>query len=560
MYRKTPTVCCAGARRLFAALALALLALAACGAPEPRAPAASAPTPTTSALMEPISPVPLPTATVLVTTPRAADVIVTIDPSQGAHPISPLIYGLNGATPEVLRALQPALNRWGGNTSTRYNWRLGNAWNAGSDWFYRNGDYDYQGESASDDFVAETKDAGAAAILTVPTLGWVAKNSSTNTCSFPSSDGGCGDAEKANCENPGAIADPKRANVRSDVDSVLEWLKHLGAPSKLPVRFVAMDNEPDLWGYTHYDVHPDCTTYAEMRDTYLEYAAAVRKLAPEAELLGPSTCCWYFYWNSPAGPADRAKNGDMDFLPWFLQQVRQHDQRTNMRTLDVLDIHYYPEGLYNDKDDAETAAHRLRSTRSLWDKAYADESWIDEPIALIPRMKELIERYYPGTKLGISEWNWGADKTMNGALALADVLGILGREDVYLANYWRYPEPQSPGFFAFKLYTNFDDLGGRFGDTSIAAKSDRPDRVSAYAGFDQKARRLTVMLINKDPQRPATVLLDPKRFGLEGSAELYRYSASAPQAIGHVTIDSVTAPIQLPAYSLSLLVIEAKQP
>ena len=39
-------------------------------------------------------------ATVLVTTPRAADVIVTIDPSQGAHPISPLIYGLNGATPE----------------------------------------------------------------------------------------------------------------------------------------------------------------------------------------------------------------------------------------------------------------------------------------------------------------------------------------------------------------------------------------------------------------------------------------------------------------------------
>ena len=47
-----------------------------------------------------------------------------------------------------------------------------------------------------------------------------------------------------------------------------------------------------------------------------------------------------------------------------------------------------------------------------------------------------------------SEWNWGADKTMNGALALADVLGILGREDVYLANYWRYPEPQSPGFFA----------------------------------------------------------------------------------------------------------------
>lgn len=199
---------------------------------------------------------------------------------------------------------------------------------------------------------------------------------------------------------------------------VLEWLEHLGAPGKLPVRFVAMDNEPDLWGYTHYDVHPAYATYAEMRDTYLEYAAAVRKLAPEVELIGPSTCCWYFYWNSPAGPADRAKNGDMDFLPWFLQQVRQHDQRTNTRTLDVLDIDHYPEGLYNDKDDAETAAHWLRSTRSLWDKNYVDELWIDEPIA-IPRMKELIPALLPRhqarhqrvelgrlTRLSMARWRW----------------------------------------------------------------------------------------------------------------------------------------------------------
>ena len=35
-----------------------------------------------------------------------------------------------------------------------------------------------------------------------------------------------------------------------------------------------MDNEPELWGYTHYDVHPECPTYEEILDKYLTYATA----------------------------------------------------------------------------------------------------------------------------------------------------------------------------------------------------------------------------------------------------------------------------------------------
>ena len=48
------------------------------------------------------------------------------------------------------------------------------------------------------------------------------------------------------------------------------------------------------------------------------------------------------------------------------------------RTLDILDIHYYPQasGVTSNKTDAATAALRLRSTRSLWDPTYTDESWI----------------------------------------------------------------------------------------------------------------------------------------------------------------------------------------
>ena len=495
-----------------------------------------------------------------VASPAAADVVIQVDGSQSVHPISPLIYGLNDAPEDVRRQLIPTLNRWGGNPSTRYNWRLGNAWNAGSDWFYRNGDYGYTGRSASDDFVRNTLAGKGHVLLTLPTLGWVAKNNDNNTCSFPASDGHCGDAEKANCERPGQIADPRRANVESDVTSIVDWVKHLLVEQKYTVRFFAMDNEPDLWGFTHYDVHPNCSTYDEIRDKYLEYATAVREVAPQAELLGPVSCCWNFYWNSAAGADDKAQHDNQDFLPWFLQQVRQHDQRLGKRTLDVLDIHYYPEGLYNDQDDTRTAAHRLRSTRSLWEKTYVDESWIGQPVYLIPRMKQLIDANYPGTKLGISEWNWGADKTMNGALALADVLGIMGREDVYLASYWRYPEIGSPGFFAFKMFRNYDDRGGHFGDTSIQALSSAPDQISAYAAINTIDSGVAVLLLNKDPQHDAAVAIDLRNISLGGKTTLYRYSMATSDAITSASVAPADRlSLTLPAYSISLLVFEAQK-
>jgi hypothetical protein len=287
----------------------------------------------------------------------------------------------------------------------------------------------------------------------------------------------------------------------------------------------------------------------------------VRAVAPQAELLGPVSCCWYFYWNSAAGAADKAQHGDQDFLPWFLDQVRERDQHAGARTLDVLDIHYYPEGLYNDDAGPDTAAHRLRSTRSLWDQTYVDESWIGEPVNLISRMKQLLDEHYPGTKLGISEWNWGADKTFNGALAIADVLGIFGREDVYLAAYWRYPELGSPGFYAFKMFMNYDDRGGRFGDTSVQVSSNLPEAVGAYGGLNQAKDRLTLMLINKDPQNNITARLDLHNITATGKAMLYRYSAASPNAIvGAPLAMEAQSMVALPAYSISLLVIEAQRP
>ncbi len=529
--------------------ATALLVAALLAGCAPGTPQSAAPTPSVADVMRPpqqptggtVAPGPAPDARVAIST-------------AGATPISPLIYGLSGAPPEVQRAVRPTLASWGGNPSTRYNWRLGNAWNAARDWEYRNTDY-ANPPTAADDFVAGALEGGAEVRLALPALGWVAADSDRERCSFPLPGGGCGNAAGADCTRPGAVADPARTSIRTDVDSAVAWVRHLRERG-LRVRFFAVDNEPELWGITHYDVHPSCTTYAEIRDTYLRYAGAVRAAAPEAELLGPVTCCWHFYWNSAAGEADKRANGGQDFLPWFLQQVRAHDERAGVRTLDVLDIHYYPEGVYNDKTDPDTVAHRLRSTRSLWDERYVDESWIDEPVALIPRMRALIDAHYPGTKLGISEWNWGGDQHISGALAIAEVLGIFGREGVYLASYWRSPPPGSPGMFAFQLYGNYDGRGGHFGDLSLPVEIDGPADLSVFASRETTTGRLKVMFINKSPSRKLFVetMLDHKL--LQDQADLYRYSALFPQGVSRAKADTGRGVLELPPASISLLVVE----
>ncbi len=484
----------------------------------------------------------------------AGTLMVLIEAGQPTHSISPYVYGVSGLDPEYIGDLRPGLISWGGNPSSRYNWKLGNAWSAARDWQYKNGTYDYQGASASDDFVRRNREWGIGTRLAVPTLGWVARD--TSSCSFPQADGSCGNAGNATCDHPGPIADPSQSSVAAPPEFVAEWITHLVTDVQGDLTFVAMDNEPELWGVTHYDVHPTCTTYDEILERFVSYGEAVKAVSPQSKIVGPVTCCWAFYWSTLGGTVDKIAHGGEDFLPWFLKEMAEYETRTGTRLLDYLDIHYYPEGFYSDDVQPVVAEGRLRSTRSLWDKSFNDESWINQPIYLIPRMKEMIAKYYPGTGFGISEWNWGADKTMNGALAIGDVLGILGRENVDYAAYWRYPEPGSAGYNAFKLYTNYDGQGGRFGNISVPAFSSNSNLISVYSTLDEKQENLYVMLVHKGLERPMTILVQVKGVLPGSKGRWYRLDQMQSQQItsGELATGS-QFDLELSPYSITLLVL-----
>ncbi len=124
---------------------------------------------------------------------------------------------------------------------------------------------------------------------------------------------------------------------------------------------------------------------------------------------------------------------------------------------------------------------------------------------LIPRMKSWVATYYPGTKIGITEYNWGAEDHINGATAQADVLGIFGREGLDLATRWGTPANTSPTYKAMKMYRNYDGNKSAFGDTSINATSPDPDSISAFAAVRSTDNALTVMVIDKHLTATGTV-------------------------------------------------------
>ncbi len=504
---------------------------------------------------------------------------LSVDAAAGQHAISPYIYGINFASEAVAASVNLPVRRWGGNSTSRYNWQ-NDTTNTGSDWYFENVPEEV---GAADNFVGQDLRTGTKTLLTVPLIGWVAKSRPSGhpyDCGFKVSkygaqqqtdsqwDPDCGNGVHTNGTNITGN-NPLDTSVAASPAFAGSWINHLvsafGTAANGGVMFYDLDNEPMLWNSTHRDVHPNPTTYDEMRDRTSAYAAAIKAADPSAQTLGPVVWGWCAYFYSAAdgcsSGADRAAHGNLDFIEWYLQQMRAYEQLHGLRILDYLDVHIYPQvdGVFSDSPgSAAVQAARLRSTRQLWDTTYVHEGWIGQPVYLIPRMKQWVAADYPGTKLAITEYNWGALGYMNGALAQADLLGIFGREGLDLATLWGPPDnANAPGIFAFRMYRNYDGQGGSFGGTSVQAASTDQEKLALYAARRSPDGALTLMIINKTGGA-LTSSLALANFQPAATARLYRYSSANLAAIVHEPDQPLTQAgftAVYPANSITLVVI-----
>jgi len=520
---------------------------------------------------------------------RAQPIAVTVDPSADRHAISPLIYGVSFGDYGAPNSPRWPLNRWGGNGTTRYSWQDDIA-NHASDWFFYNIESQpdpgtLPDDSTADLFIDATRGGGGEVLLTVPLIGWtpvdrvrrwgfsVSKYGAQQQteCTYTGFPPWCEpDAGNGNHTNGTPITgnDPHDTSREIAPDFVTGWMQHIagrvGTAGAGGVRLFALDNEPDLWNSTHRDVHPSPLSYDEIWQRTVDYASAIKAQDPAALVTGPVPWGWCaYFWSaldgcSDGGP-DMGSHGGMHYLEWYLQQAHDYEVAGGVRLLDYLDIHYYPQAggvALSDDESAGTAALRLRTLKSLYDPTYVDESWIGSCcggiVQLIPRMRTWIDARYPGTKLAITEYNWGNDDGPSSALAQAEALAIFGREGVDMATRWVAPAPGTRVEDAFRLYLDYDGDGSRVAGDNVRADSANVDDLGAYA-VAGAGRRLFVLLFNKaTASRDAAI-----SFGedLHWRARLWRFDGAASLGpAGTVLPSAGSLALTLPARSATLAV------
>jgi fibronectin type 3 domain-containing protein len=545
----------------------------------------------------------------------SASVHVTVDVLSNRHTISPYVYG--GAFPKDKATITDSgltTVRWGGNGASTYNWQLGTT-NADNDYFFEDftfGALNNSADSDSTQFIKDVKAAGSAPLMTMVMLPWVAQSPETSvqqgtgtnnyhwTFSV-SQDAACNATGKVDKYNIDA-----GVNLQSDCSTTMvassaqlnrayfpllddttqtctvgtcvyrkDWATALATAfgsGSCPIpyssitscHFYDMDNEIDIWGGTHVDVHPNPTTYSELRDIYLTEAAKLKGWDPQAVRMGWVSCCWYYYWNSAA--SDKGTNANIDFMPWWLNEVAWRDEINGARTLDIFDLHAYPETSIPSLT-ATTKALVLRSTRDWWDPSYTSEAWFgtnsvtaEEPLDgrafRIPRARAWANAIYPGTPLAFTEWNFdlGNDSDFSTALADVDAYGILGRERASLSTRWTTPDPAAPNYLALKLYTNYDASHHGFAPMSVSATNDGdPSLFSSYAALNPTGTSMTLIVVNKDPANSVTAQLNLNGF-TPGSVTTYTLAASAPTTIAKAS-PAWSSTMTFVPYSATLLVV-----
>ena len=510
---------------------------------------------------------------------EAGDLTFDVDTGKVIRPISPYVYGINSQKDDG-NSSGATVRRMGGNRQTGYNWE-NNASNAGSDYNHQSDEWPCTAMGYKDcgvpgaqfvDFAKENKTLGAETLATIPIVDYVTadKNKSVKE------DEKAPSARwfKSVAKKPGPLSLTPDLNDKTVYqDEFVNFLVNkLGKAHDGGIKFYSLDNEPALWPSTHPRIHPERTRYDEMVKRTEAIATEIVKLDPTAMNLGAVAFGWSEFMSLSDAPDFKEHNAKYGtYLDYFLASMKELEAKHKKRLVHVLDIHWYPEARgtkrITEKDTSpKTVAARLQAPRSLWDATFTEKSWITgtwgKPIRLIPWLLERIDARYPGTKLGMTEYNFGAPDHISGGLAQADVLGIFGREGLYLGNYWGDGPGNGPlpSYIksAYRLYRNYDGKRGTFGDTAVAATPADIAKASIYAATDTKRKgQLTILVINKELRSIFSGKIAIKG-GKYAKAQVYTLDGSSPDIKPQpapVEVKSGVLEYKLPPVSAALFVV-----
>lgn len=515
---------------------------------------------------------------------NAADggtVNITINTANSRKPISPYIYGINYELIE--NEVSCTAVRAGGNRYSAYNWET-NSSNAGSDWQHSSDGYFQQ--FLSD----ELKNAYGGAALNLSEKCCEKNNSyslmTLQMAGYVSADfrGAVREEETAPSARWNKVEFVKGTELTLEpdlndgtvyMDEFVNYLVNTLGDSRSAggIKGYSLDNEPSLWSGTHPRVHPKKTGCTEIVDKSRALAQAVKNIDPNAEIFGPALFGYGAYTNFADAPDwNNIKRGSEYrwFIDYYLDEMRKAEEETGRRLLDVLDVHFYTEARgtcgerycdhYTDEGCFKAI---LDSTRSLWEEGYKENSWIVDTGAeffpMLPNLQQSIDKYYPGTKLAITEYNFGGNNHICGAIAQADALGLFAKHNVYMAALFTGEADYQCA--AIDLYTNYDGEGRGFGDTLVYCESDNIELSTAYAAINgDNDDVITFVVTNKSFSEKTTANIEINGdkdysyvhvYGIDSSASVL----SDITDTANVSISGNTLLYSMEPQTVSLLVI-----
>jgi hypothetical protein len=483
--------------------------------------------------------------------------------------VSPYIYGLNAtdpATTSFLAANQTTkwgMLRWGGDGTTDLNW-TNNFSNDASDWCFSQLNQANNSKALAATITTETpsvvtdKAIGAASLVTVPIVPYVASSAVTNnlwsgstppcpgtpTCTTGTPNTTAvnpahlpfapSDAFVANNPTKGsAFCTSTTGTCAVDTtgpvyqDEFVNYMKVKYA-SDAPIFFM-LDNEPNYWPSTHpeiwpYTGTPGCgtsgtVTFDQIVTMNTTFATAIKNAWPTALVFGPVVAqdgiIYAGDYNDPHLPTA--------FGPYYLSQMAAHSDAAGHPLIDSFDTHYYT-------SSSQTPSQVLQTPRLFWDPSFTelsasqtdsiDFTWSGQnndfdtnlyPRQMIPRIEGWIATAYQGAKtatpgFSISEYDMGEETVIEGGVAEADLLGVFGREGLFGATMWPQETVVPTGstmlanyaVAAFDLYRNYDGKGSVVGDTAVYASTPDVEDTSIYAfSSSTQAGDVDLVAINK---------------------------------------------------------------
>lgn len=471
---------------------------------------------------------------------------VTIDAMAEVKVISPYLYGRNNSfsstdpnwtlPQEDLVRLRDAGVRFfresGGNNSTKYNWRkkLGSH----PDWYnnvYFN-NWDQAAQALQKYFPA------AQGMWAFQLLGYAAK---TNAANFPDWDYNRSQWWEGVNQNLAGGGFPNAAGTKAktegdiglylekwDADSSIAILDHWFGPTGIGlkqegIRYWNMDNEPEIWSGTHDDVMPKQVSPQEFMQRYMALAKKARTSFPGIRLVGPVTANEWQWYNWDGQPV--TENGKTyPWLEYFIKALAEEQQKSGLRLLDVLDIHFYPSTrkteevvqlhrVFFDKNYIFPEANGVKTLNGGYDNTLTREY-------IFARCNDWLTQYMGaghGVTLGLTET--GIDNSISASVTAvwyASHLGEFMKNNVELFTPWSW----KPGMWEVLHLLSRNNL-----TYSVQAVSGNEDLVSAYPSVNAAKDSMTVVLVNRSPDQNQPVRVQLGHFmPLQEPTEMYTLS------------------------------------